>query len=120
MLKKAGMVAAVATAGLLALSPLAFATSEGHPHDVIKNAGQQGLVNASGNTVNTPIQACNNDVPVNAGAAAVQTPVKDLTGAVTGAAALLGTAKSSSTLTADNSRSCGDNSGSVSNKAVVG
>jgi hypothetical protein len=122
VLKKTGIVVAVATATMLALSPLAFASQDGHGHDgqdVVKNTGQQGLINAGGNTLNAPIQACNNDVPINGGAAAVQTPVKDLTGSITGAAALLGSADSRSSVQADNSRSCGDNSGSVADDADI-
>ena len=126
MLKKAGIVVAAAAAGLLAVSPLAFA-GEGHHHgdgdghstvNVDKNAGSQGIVNVSGNSLNAPIQACNNDVPVQVLSIA-QVPVKDVTGALTGAVGILGKAKADSVVKADNSRSCGDNSGSVNNKAVV-
>ena len=125
MLKKAGIIVAAAAAGLLAVSPLAFA-GEGHHHHgdhdgssfVNKNAGSQGIVNVSGNSLNAPIQACNNDVPVQVLSIA-QVPVKDVTGALTGAVGILGKAKADSVVKADNSRSCGDNSGSVNNKAVV-
>ena len=89
MLKKAGIVAAATTAGLLALSPLAFAGDyegdSGHHHhhhggdnDHESSAscyqnngakdkthgvhGQAGLVNVQDTTVQVPIQACNNSV----------------------------------------------------------
>ena len=54
MLKKAGIVVAAAAAGLLAVSPLAFADDEGH--------AQVGAVNLQDNIVQVPIQACNNSV----------------------------------------------------------
>ncbi len=47
MLKKAGIVVAAATAGLLAVSPLASAA---------------GLISIDDNAVQIPIQACGNDV----------------------------------------------------------
>ena len=52
MLKKAGIVVASATAGLLAVSPLAFA---------------HGLIEIDDNAVQIPIQACNNNVINNIG-----------------------------------------------------
>ncbi|MCW0214753.1 MAG: hypothetical protein OJJ54_15450 [Pseudonocardia sp.] len=120
MLKKAGIVVAVAAASLLAVSPLAFAGEKGHDkgHHESSISGSdfyskdgKGLVNVSGNNVNVPIQACNNDVPVNAGLGAVQVPVKDLTGGLSGALGILGSAKSDSSVVADNSRACGQESG---------
>jgi hypothetical protein len=90
VLKKAGIVVAAATAGLLALSPLAFAgdydgghdgdghhshshhDGDGHHgHNVdckqdnsIKNkdAEQRGLLNVQNTNAQVPIQACNNSV----------------------------------------------------------
>ncbi|HEX4246438.1 MAG TPA: hypothetical protein VH008_01120 [Pseudonocardia sp.] len=58
MLKKAGIVAAVAVAGLLAASPLAFAD------DGILNGahGQLGWVNVQDSAGQAPIQACNNSL----------------------------------------------------------
>lgn len=53
MLKKAGIVVASATAGLLAVSPLAFA--------------QGGLINIDDNAVQIPVQACNNNIINNIG-----------------------------------------------------
>ena len=52
MLKKAGIVVASATAGLLAVSPLAFA---------------DGLINIDDNAVQIPVQACNNNIINNIG-----------------------------------------------------
>lgn len=90
MLKRAGIVVAATAAGLLALSPLAFAGdyssgSDHHHHhhggggsDHESSAschqdnkakdkahgihGQGGLVNVQDTTVQVPIQACNNSV----------------------------------------------------------
>ncbi len=84
MLKKAGIVVAAAAAGLLAVSPLAFAGDyEGdsgdhgssHHHkskkvaceqdNSVDNGGdnrQKGLVNVQNTNVQVPIQACNNSV----------------------------------------------------------
>ena len=57
MLKKAGIVVAAAAAGLLAVSPLAFANG------ILDGAhGQLGLVNVQDSAVQVPIQACNNSV----------------------------------------------------------
>ena len=53
MLKKAGIVVASATAGLLAVSPLAFA--------------QGGLISIDDNAVQIPVQACNNNIINNIG-----------------------------------------------------
>ena len=52
MLKKAGIVAAAATAGVLAISPMAFAFS---------------LISIDDNAVQIPVQACNNNVINNVG-----------------------------------------------------
>lgn len=85
MLKKAGIVAAATTAGLLALSPLAFAGDYDGDHDgdhhghhkshhskkvdceqdnSVKNGDneQRGLVNVNATSVQVPVQACNNSV----------------------------------------------------------
>lgn len=112
MLKKAAIAAAIMAAGLLAVSPLAFAGGEHSDHGNVAVEKSEGLVNVADNNVNTPIQACNNDVPVNGGAGAVQVPVKDLTGAATGALGLFGSATAKTDQTVDNSRSCGDNTAS--------
>lgn len=85
MLKKAGIVVAATTAGLLALSPLAFAGDYDGDHDgdhdgksrhhhskkvaceqdnSVENGDneQRGLVNVNATSVQVPIQACNNSV----------------------------------------------------------
>jgi len=57
VLKKAGIVVAAAAAGLLAVSPLAYADG------ILDGAhGQVGLVNVQDSAVQVPIQACNNSV----------------------------------------------------------
>jgi hypothetical protein len=90
VLKKAGIVLAIATSGALALSPLAFAGDyegdDGHGHHHAHHSdwddrdsgggscrqantngsrgthGQSGLINLQDNNVQVPIQACNNSV----------------------------------------------------------
>jgi hypothetical protein len=113
VLKKTAVALAIAAAGLMAVSPLAFATGS-HTSQVTNTATDTstGLVSVADNNVNTPIQACNNDVPINGGAADAQVPVKDVTGAATGALGLLGTAKAKTNQAVDNSRHCGDNTAS--------
>jgi hypothetical protein len=99
VLKKAGIVAAAATAAILAVSPLAFAGDKdhdghhkGHHHAKEVNSNEaensEGFVNVSGNNVNVPIQACHNQVPINA--FGIQVPLSDLDGIldVTGALGL--------------------------------
>ena len=86
MLKKAGIVVAASAASLLALSPLAFADG-GNGIDKDSKGIVSGL---NGNNAQLPVQACNNNVPVNV--LGVQVPVEDaaagngLTGAVNGEA----------------------------------
>ncbi|MDN5749102.1 MAG: hypothetical protein L0H64_11390 [Pseudonocardia sp.] len=92
MLKKAGIVVAAAAAGLLAVSPLAFAGDTGHDHhghdgdntvnSVNDDSENSGLVNVADNEVNVPVQACNNDVPVNVLGIQVTDVQADLTGAL--------------------------------------
>ena len=121
MLKKAGIVVAAAAAALLAVSPLAFAGDKGgdHGHGASNTSTNtngdtsKGLLNVADNNVNVPVQACNNDVPIQGGVGQVQAPIKDLTAALSGAVALFGKASSSVEQYTDNSRSCGDNSGSA-------
>jgi len=60
VLKKAGIVAAAATAGLLAVSPLAFAHGSGHGKG--KGNVQSGLINLQNTNVQIPVQACNNSI----------------------------------------------------------
>ncbi|MDN5919492.1 MAG: hypothetical protein L0I76_31075 [Pseudonocardia sp.] len=105
MLKKAGIVAAAALASLLAVSPLAFAGEDGHDgghggHHGAANVvdkDSEGLVSVlNGNNVNVPIQACNNNIPVNV--LGVQVPVEDVAGGngLTGALGLLGSGEAES------------------------
>jgi hypothetical protein len=60
---KAGIVVATAAAGILAVSPLAFA-SEGHHHhhDSDRADVQAGLVNLQHIGVQVPVQLCNNSI----------------------------------------------------------
>ena len=80
MLKKAGIVVATAAAGLLAVSPLAFA-GESHKdwgHDKGYASSEQnteGLVNVTDTNVNPAINVCDNQVPVNI--LGVQIPLND-------------------------------------------
>jgi hypothetical protein len=66
--KKAGIVLAVSAAGLLAVSPLAFAGDYGGDHDGDDDNGgnrthvQSGLVNLQDVGVQVPVQACNNSI----------------------------------------------------------
>jgi hypothetical protein len=58
MLKKAGIVVAVAAAGLLAATPFAFADGG---HSILDGAhGQVGFVNVQDSAAQAPFQACNN------------------------------------------------------------
>ena len=91
MLKKAGIVVAAAAAGLLAVSPLAFAGDKGdhgdhdghgHHHGKSKvedvnsiNGSNEGLINVAGNNIAVPVNVCDNQVPVNV--LGVQVPLND-------------------------------------------
>jgi hypothetical protein len=89
VLKKAGIVVATAAAGLLAVSPLAFAGDkddhDGHGHghhgkskveDVNSIDGSnEGLINVAGNNIAVPVNVCDNQVPVNV--LGVQVPLND-------------------------------------------
>jgi hypothetical protein len=83
VLKKAGIVVAAAAAGLLAVSPLAFAGDKGdhgHHHageaNVIAGDHSEGLINASSNNIAVPVNVCDNQVPVNV--LGVQVPLNDV------------------------------------------
>jgi hypothetical protein len=108
VLKKVALIAATSAAAAVAAAPFAMAT-EGSSTGIDKSG--KGLFNVSGNDVNVPIQACNNDFPINGGVGAGQVNVKDLVGSVTGAAGILGKASASSAVATDSSRSCGLESG---------
>ncbi|MFC4948532.1 hypothetical protein [Pseudonocardia sp. GCM10023141] len=109
MLKKAGILVAAAAAGLLAVSPLAFAT-EGHSVTNNNSNGDtsHGLVNVADNNANVPVQLCNNNVPVNV----LGVQVSDLSAQLSGALGLLGSGEAGDTAQSAD-RSCGDNSGSA-------
>ena len=80
MLKKAGILVATAAAGLLAVSPLAFAGDDHGKTDVedvnsIDGSNHGGLLNVAGNNVAVPVNVCDNQVPVNV--LGVQVPPND-------------------------------------------
>jgi hypothetical protein len=106
VLKKAGIVVAAAAAGLLALSPLAFAGEHGKGHhrgsDDVNSYYQtsEGLVNVSDINLNAPVNALNcNEVDLGL----VPVDVDPVTAPITGALALLGYAESESTTVVDDS-----------------
>jgi hypothetical protein len=89
VLKKAGIVVAAAAAGLLAVSPLAFAGDKddhnghdrGHGKTEIEDVNHvdnssEGLINVAGNNLAVPVNACDNQIPVNV--LGVQVPVNDV------------------------------------------
>jgi hypothetical protein len=92
VLKKAGIVVATAAAGLLAVSPLAFAgddhgkTKKIEDVNHIDGSTHGGLLNVGGNNISVPVNVCDNQVPVNV--LGIQVPLNDtnvlaqLTGAV--------------------------------------
>jgi hypothetical protein len=88
VLKKAGIVVAAAAAGLLAVSPLAFAGDKddhdghGKHHGKSKvedvnsiDGSNEGLINVAGNNIAVPVNVCDNQVPVNV--LGVQVPLND-------------------------------------------
>ncbi|GAA2539695.1 hypothetical protein [Pseudonocardia hydrocarbonoxydans] len=110
MLKKAGIIVAAAAAGLLAVSPLAFAGDKGDydrdgdtaVNSVEDDGDNTGLVNVADNEVNVPVQACNNDVPVNV----LGVQVSDVQADLTGALGLLGEAEAEDEGGAGDVREC--------------
>ena len=92
--KNRAFALAVATAALVGVSaPVASAATFGGPTSGFNN---DSLVNASGNQI--PLQACNNDIPINAGVLAGQLPLSDIS-------AILGLVNSGS-LTSSVTRNC--------------
>ena len=90
--KNRAFALAVATAALVGLSaPVAHAAG---PNNT-SGFNNDSLVNASGNQI--PLQACNNDIPVNAGVLAGQIPLSDISAAL----GLLSTNTISSSVTRD-------------------
>ena len=111
VLKKAGIVVAAAAAGLLAVSPLAFAgeshgKSWGHGDVNSFEQNSEGLVNVSDTNVNAPLNLCNNDIPVNVGLIPIQGNLKDVTAALTGALGVFGSAEAETDIDYDSSRTC--------------
>jgi hypothetical protein len=95
VLKKAGIVVATAAAGLLAVSPLAFAGDDHGKTKIedvnhIDGSTHGGLLNVGGNNLSVPVNVCDNQVPVNV--LGVQVPLNDthLLAELTGAIGLLG------------------------------
>jgi hypothetical protein len=101
VLKKVGIVAATATAGLLAVAPLAFAHESGDQVNSNKEL-HQGLVNVSDNNVNVPVTACGNNLPINV----LGVQVSDITADLTGALGLLAPAEAKSAADQSQDRSC--------------
>jgi hypothetical protein len=92
--KNRAFALAVATAALVGVSaPVASAATFGGPTSGFNN---DHLLSASGNQV--PLQACNNDIPINAGVLAGQLPLSDIS-------AILGLVNSGS-LTSSATRTC--------------
>ena len=60
MLKKAGIVVAATSAGLLAISPLAFA--QGHRHHDNDGNDQRALIGLQNTNLSIPVQACNDSI----------------------------------------------------------
>jgi hypothetical protein len=93
--KNRAFALAVATAALVGLSaPVASAASFSGPNT--SGFNNDSIANVSGNQL--PIQACNNDIPVNAGVLAGQVPLSDITALL----GLLNSGRSTSAVT----RSC--------------
>ena len=74
VIRKAVLATSLIGAGLAATTGAAFAHEDGG------TTVQKGLINSSDFAPNTSLDACNNDVPVNA--LGVQVPVQDIAGAV--------------------------------------
>jgi hypothetical protein len=109
VLKKAGIVVAAAAAGLLAVSPLAFAgeshgKGHGHSHGAADvnsyQENSEGLVNVSDINANVPVNALNCD-EVDLGLVPID--VKQVTAPITGALALFGSVETEQTTLTDNS-----------------
>ena len=82
-LRRTVLATAVISTGLLSSAGMAFAgdspsgdhSGHGHGHHHGDVTIQKGLINSSDFAPNTPINLCNNDVPVNV--AGIQVPVQD-------------------------------------------
>ena len=111
MLKKAGIVAAVAAVGLLSMSPLAFAGGREFDDNGTKqvNEGDENyaLVNVSGNNVVVPVAVCQNHVPVNVLGIQVPFSDNDPTTPIGGALGLFAEdVEQENEFSADNSKEC--------------
>jgi hypothetical protein len=94
VLKKAGIIVATAAAGLLAVSPLAFAGDDHGRTSVedvnsIDGSNHGDLINLAGNNLAVPVNVCDNQVPINV--LGVQVPLNDthVLAELTGALGLL-------------------------------
>ena len=105
MLKKAGIVVAAAAAGLLAVSPLAFAgeshgKSWGHGEANTIEQNSEGLINVSDINANVPVNALNcNEVDLGL----IPVDVDPITAPLAGALALFGEADVDQKTFVDNS-----------------
>src|SRR4051812_13215800 len=122
VLKKAGIVVAAAAAGLLAVSPLAFAgeshgKSWGHGDVSSFEQNSEGLVNVSDTNVNVPVNALNCD-EVDLGLVPVD--VKDITAPIAGALALFGEAETEQKTYVDNSCSTDQGASTVGDSSSAG
>lgn len=122
VLKKAGIVVAAAAAGLLAVSPLAFAgeahgKSWGHGDVSSFEQNSEGLINVSDTNVNAPINALNCD-EVDLGLVPVD--VKDITAPIAGALALFGEAETEQKTYVDNSCSTDQGASTVGDSSSAG
>jgi hypothetical protein len=115
VLKKAGIVVATAATALLAVSPLAFAHDGGDTNNNGSNAS--GLFAVADNNGAAAGQVCNNDVPIQGGVLQGQVPVKEITGALSGALGIFGSGTAVTNQDTDNSRTCGDNGASAGDTA---
>jgi hypothetical protein len=93
VLKKAGIIVATAAAGLLAVSPLAFAGDDHGKNNIedvnsINGSNEGGLLNVADNNLSAPVNVCDNHVPVNV--LGVQVPLNGtkVLASLTGAAGL--------------------------------
>jgi hypothetical protein len=121
VLKKAGIVVAAAAAGLLAVSPLAFAgeshgKSWGHGDVSSFEQNSEGLINVSDTNVNAPINALNCD-EVDLGLVPVD--VKDVTAPIAGALALFGESETEQKTYVDNSCSTDQGASTVGDSASL-
>ncbi|MBN9759785.1 hypothetical protein DMP14_31155 [Pseudonocardia sp. Ae707_Ps2] len=107
--KKAGFVAAVSAVALIGLSAAGVRPARTASSTRTRRASLPGL---NGNNAQVPVQACNNNIPVNV--LGVQVPVEDAAAAngLTGGAGILGEgkAKSGDSVT-DQSDNCGQEAG---------